>query len=221
MSEGRSRLGTGRPRQGTLAAVRSRSVSKAPEGKLARVGWFGSSIDCLRYSWLVDIFFNHDMSLKASIALGVGIWCTSRAQSNAPILTGLTRHSGQVRAFFLTPDRQTTFALGLGSEWGDYRLLSVDFTNRSAVVEERKQLYITHFGSSGAEPVDAPAAEVTRFPKRRVFPFTPEEEEYRALHGQAAFTKWQQERLLEKIEAEGRAGSGAIRPEVVGEGAHP
>lgn len=155
------------------------------------------------------------------VPLILGIGNATMAFCDAPVLTGLTRHAGQIRAFFETPDRQTRFALGLRGEWGGYRLVSVDFTNRLAVVEEGKQTYTTHFGNAATESTTDASSSTLNVPIRLASPFTPEEDEYRARNGQAAFAKWQRERLLQKIEAESAPDRGVIRPEIIAEEVHP
>ncbi len=160
------------------------------------------------------------LTKRFSTALVLGIWGARFSLADGPILTGISRHSGQVRAFFQTPDRQTSFALGLGGGWGGYRLVSVDFAQRSAVIEEGEHQYTTRFGDTSAEPQAESISPISRGRKRTVFATSPEEEEYRIKHGRAALAKWQQEQMLQKLEAEGKPGNGIVRPEIIANDDH-
>jgi len=141
--------------------------------------------------------------------LSVGSAVVSLA--DAPILTGILRHSGQVHAFFLTPDRQTSFSLRPGSDWGDFHLVRVDFDNRLAVIEERNERFIARFGegASTAPEILTTTASPPRQPMK--LPFTPEEQLFRTQNGHAAFARRQQEQILERLANEGSSSPGAVQ----------
>ena len=119
---------------------------------------------------------------------------------DAPILTGVSRQRGQVRAYFLTSDRQHAFSLSPTGEWSGYRLVEVDFKQRTALLEENGHRFLTRFGSGIAEPPSPPVAA----PTKRVTPASPfsaEDELFRAQHGNAAYAELQNQRLAEALKA--------------------
>lgn len=132
--------------------------------------------------------------------------------AEVPVLTGMSRHLGLDRAYFETPDHQVAFSLTVGGEWGNYRLVAVDFTHRLASLEENGLSMVVQFGG-GAETSAPASAESTKVPptrRRSYSPFTEEEEQFRAVHGQAAFAKWQNDRFLVRFEAEQAAKRGEL-----------
>ena len=132
-------------------------------------------------------------------ALGALVFA-NEGLSEAPILTGLSRQQGRARAYFLTSDRQNAFSLALTGEWCGYRLVEVDFVQRTAVLEENGHRFLTRFGSGVAElpsnPIERPSR---RAPVRS--PFTSDDELFRAQNGDKALMELQNQRLAEALKA--------------------
>lgn len=158
------------------------------------------------------------MQVKLYITVLWVLLGTIDGRGDAPLLTGLTRRGGHVRAFFETSDHQTSFAMKLGESWGGYRLVSVDFTNGLAVVDNGAKRYTTHFGISTAESSVVPPAQDPNEGKPVALPFTSEEEQFRTQYGQAAFAKWRQERFMQSLD--GESDKGVVRPELLDSNVH-
>ncbi len=125
--------------------------------------------------------------------------------SDVPVLTGLTRWNGQTNAHFQSVDGQHSFSLKPGGEWANYRLIEVDFRGRTATMAMDGQTNQIRFGGGLVATSPPPPQRTPPQPKIPVSPFSPDDEAFRARYGREAFTKLQEERLLERLKAEDEA----------------
>lgn len=127
------------------------------------------------------------------------------SEQRPPILTGLSRRDGIERAYFFSADRDVAFSLTKKGSWAGYELISVDFKNRTVVLEEAGHRFVARFGG-GSDEVTSPAPK--NEPEEKVAvtsPFSPSDELFRTRYGWDAYAKLEKDRLIARQKAEREA----------------
>lgn len=123
----------------------------------------------------------------------------SQPGTNVPALTGVFRHHGIVRAHFQSSGGGPAFFLTPGSEWGQYRLESLNTKVGEAIVWEGDHRLVLHFPDSSAHSNPGTNTPLARVPHRpETSPLSEEDDLYRTRWGQEALEKLEYERLVRR-----------------------